>query len=167
MTTTIASERPDTPDAEALVQELEEHLAARYPAESRHGFSVSRLIDQGVDFFVLRSDGRPAGCGGILFVTEEGEAYGEIKRMYVRDEFRGSGYGRRILAHLAEHARSRRITLLRLETGIDQREAIGLYEAVGFRRCPPFGPYRDDELSPCYELRLDDPGANTILVTAD
>jgi ribosomal protein S18 acetylase RimI-like enzyme len=32
--------------------------------------------------------------------------------------------------------------------------AIGLYESMGFRRCAPFGPYRDDPLSPCYELRL-------------
>ena len=151
----IRHERPDAPDAEALVLELEDHLAARYPAESRHGFSVRQLIDEGVDFFVLRSDGRPAGCGGILFVADDGEPYGEVKRMYVRDEFRGSGFGRRILAHLVDQARTRGVPLLRLETGIDQVEAIGLYEAMGFRRCLPFGPYRDDPLSPTYELRLD------------
>lgn len=150
----IAPERPDSPDAEALVLELEAHLAARYPAESRHGFSAERLVAEGVHFVVLRADGRAAGCGGILFVDDGPEPYGEIKRMYVRDEHRGLGFGRRILAHLADHARARGVRLLRLETGIDQREAIGLYEAMGFRRCPPFGPYRDDPLSPCYELRL-------------
>ena len=150
----ILRERPDTADASALIRELEEHLASRYPDESRHGFSVRRLVEQGVDFFVVRSDGRPAGCGGILFVTDEDEPYGEIKRMYVRDAYRGLGLGRRMLRHLADHARSRGVTLLRLETGIDQREAIGLYESMGFRRCEPFGPYRDDPLSPCYELRL-------------
>lgn len=155
MADVIAQERPDTPDVEALVLDLEDHLAARYPAESRHGFSVQRLIDEGVDFFVLRRDGRAAACGGILFVAGDGEPYGEIKRMYVPDELRGNGFGRRILARLAEHARARGVTLLRLETGIDQVEAIGLYEAMGFRRCPPFGPYRDDPLSPTYELRLD------------
>ena len=151
----ITAERPDTPDAEALVLELEDHLAARYPAESRHGFSVRQLVDQGVHFFVLREDGRPAACGGILFVEGEGpEPYGEVKRMYARDEFRGKGYGRRVLARLLEHARDRGVTLVRLETGIDQVEAIGLYESMGFRRCPPFGPYRDDPLSPTYEVRL-------------
>ncbi len=155
MPVVIEQERPDAPDAAALVLELEDHLAARYPAESRHGFSVERLVAQGVDFFVLRSDGVPAGCGGVLFVTGEGEPYGEIKRMYVPDAFRGRGFGRRILAHLADHARARAVTLLRLETGIDQVEAIGLYASMGFRRCPPFGPYRDDPLSPTYELRLD------------
>jgi ribosomal protein S18 acetylase RimI-like enzyme len=154
MSVTVSRERPDTPDATALVLELEDHLAAIYPDESRHGFSVDRLVEEDVHFFVLRSHGRAAGCGGILLVHDEGEPYGEIKRMYVRPAFRGSGFGRRVLDHLAEHARGEGITLLRLETGVHQREAIGLYESMGFRRCAPFGPYRDDPLSPCFELRL-------------
>ena len=32
--------------------------------------------------------------------------------------------------------------------------AIHLYEQVGFRRIPPFGDYRDDPVSRCYEKRL-------------
>lgn len=44
--------------------------------------------------------------------------------------------------------------LLRLETGIWQHEAIGLYESLGFYRIPPIGPYTDDPLSLCYEKRL-------------
>jgi putative acetyltransferase len=32
---------------------------------------------------------------------------------------------------------------LRLETGIHQQEAIGLYERAGFRRRGPFGPYAE------------------------
>jgi putative acetyltransferase len=154
MEITVEQERPDSPDAAALVVELEEYLAARYPIESRHGFSVEQLVTQGVHFVVVRVDGRPAGCGGILFVDGEGEPYGEIKRMYTRPAFRGGGHGRRILAHLLDLARQRGVTLVRLETGIGLVEAIGLYEAMGFRRCPPFGPYRDDPLSPTYELRL-------------
>ncbi|HTS14864.1 MAG TPA: GNAT family N-acetyltransferase [Candidatus Sulfotelmatobacter sp.] len=147
---TIAQERPDSPDARALIDELETHLASRYPAASRHGFSVERLVAQAVDFFVLRVAGEPAGCGGILFV----DGYGEVKRMYVRPGFRGRGYGRVILQHLADHARSHGVTRLRLETGVHQDEAIGLYEAMGFRRIPPFGPYVPDPLSLCYELDL-------------
>ena len=59
-----------------------------------------------------------------------------------------------MLGRLIDEARARRVTLLRLETGIAQVEAIGLYERTGFRRCPPFGPYHDDPLSPCFELHL-------------
>lgn len=136
----------------ALIGELEDHLASLYPAESRHGFSVRKLIDQGVAFFVLRADGRPAGCGGILLVGRE---FAELKRMYVRPEFRGRKFGERLIVCLAEHARGHGITLLRLETGTQQLAAIALYERLGFRAIPPFPPYFEDPHSRCYELRLD------------
>ncbi len=154
MPATIARERPDSPDAVSLITELETHLAELYPAASRHGFSVERLVGEGVHFFVLRSDGVAAGCGGILLVDDAADPYGEVKRMYVRPGYRGSGFGRLILEHLAEHARANGVALLRLETGIYQREGIALYERLGFVRIPPFGPYFVDPLSLCYERRL-------------
>jgi GNAT superfamily N-acetyltransferase len=147
----IRRERPDTPDAIDLITELDAYLEAHYPPESRHGFSVDRLLAEDVAFFLLRSNGTPAGCGGIKLVGGE---YGEIKRMYVRPRFRGSGFAKALLAHLADYARTHDIPLLRLETGIHQTEAIGLYERWGFHRIPPFGPYTDDPLSRCYEKRL-------------
>jgi GNAT superfamily N-acetyltransferase len=127
------------------------HLESFYPPESRHGFSVERLIKEGVAFFVLRVDGAPAGCGGIKLFDRQ---YGELKRMYVRPEFRGRKYGELLVEHLAEHARANGVTLLRLETGIHQQAAIRLYERLGFRRIPPFGPYTDDPVSRCYEKSL-------------
>jgi putative acetyltransferase len=152
MSVTITLERPDSPDASALILELEAHLELRYPAESRHGFSVERLLAEQVDFFVLRAEGVAAACAGLLLVAGD---YGEVKRMYVRPGFRGSGFARQLIGHLAAHARSRGVHLLRLETGIHQGEAIRLYERMGFRRIPPFGPYTDDPLSLCYGLPLE------------
>jgi len=151
---TLARERPDAPDVAHLILELEAELAARYPAESRHGFSVDRLVAEGVDVWVLRRRGEPIGCGGLLWVDDPVEPYAEVKRMYVRPSARGGGHGRLILERLLDDARARGVRVVRLETGIDQRAAIALYEALGFRECPPFGPYREDPLSPCYELRL-------------
>jgi putative acetyltransferase len=147
----IAEERPDSPDAVALIGELDDHLGALYAVQSRHGFSVEKLLRDGVKFFIARDGGRPAGCGGVLLVGRE---YAEVKRMYVRPAFRGRRIGRLMLDHLVEHARQHGLTVIRLETGIHQREAIALYEARGFRKIPPFGPYRDDPVSLCYELRL-------------
>lgn len=152
MPTTIAKERPDTPDAMGLIAELEAVLDPLYPSESRHGFSIEKLLVEDVPFFVLRADGTPACCGGVKLVGGE---YGEVKRMYVRPQFRGAGFGKLMLDHLAGYACSHGITLLRLETGVHQREAIGLYERMGFYRIPPFGPYTNDPLSLCYEKRLD------------
>lgn len=156
MVVEIAAERPDSPDAEQLILELEAHLSSRYPAASRHGFSVRRLLDEGVDFYVLRSDGRAAACGGVLLVppTDDDDGYGEVKRMYVRPEFRGAGFGRAILQRLADRARERGVGALRLETGIHQVEAVGLYEQAGFRTRGPFGPYVEDPNNCYFEMRL-------------
>lgn len=151
MSTIITPERPDTADAMLLIVELEEYLTPLYPAESRHGFSVEKLIRENVAFFVLRQAGTPAGCGGIkLFDTD----YGEIKRMYVRPRFRGLGLSRLLLNHLADYALAQGVSLLRLETGIYQTEAIGLYERWGFEQIPPFGDYKEDPLSLFYEKRI-------------
>ena len=152
MPTTIDAERPDTDDAMALIVELDDHLGAIYPSESRHGYSVEKLLKRNVAFFVARQDGTPAACGGIELVDGE---YGEVKRMYVRPAFRGLGLGKVVLDRLAEHARVHGITLLRLETGIHQRAAIRLYEAAGFTSIGPFGEYWDDPLSRFYEMRID------------
>lgn len=151
MSITITRERPDSVDAVALIAELEAHLEPLYPVKSRHGYSVEKLIAQNVAFFVLREKDVAAGCAGVqLFGTD----YGEIKRMYVRPPFRGAGYGRLLVDHLAGYAREHGAALLRLETGIHQAEAIRLYERIGFQRIPPFGEYVQDPLSIFFEKRL-------------
>ena len=151
MPTTITLERPDSPDAVLLIAELEAFLQPLYPAESQHGYSVEKLIAEAVTFFVIRENETPAGCGGIkLFGTE----YGEIKRMYLRPRFRGRGLGTLLLGRLEEYARSQKVGLLRLETGIHQHAAISLYERLGFRRIPPFAEYWDDPLSVFFEKRI-------------
>jgi GNAT superfamily N-acetyltransferase len=151
MPTTIMAERPDSLDATALISELEAHLASLYPLESRHGFSVEKLLQEQVAFFVIRQDGLAAGCGGIKLFGAE---YGEIKRMYVRPQFRGLGLAKLMLDHLAAYGREHGVGLLRLETGIYQREAISLYEHMGFHPIPPFDAYHEDPLSRFYEKQI-------------
>jgi GNAT superfamily N-acetyltransferase len=151
MPTVIVEERPDSTDGMALITELEAHLDPLYPQESRHGFSVEKLLREAVAFFVIRQDGLPAGCGGVQFFGTE---YGEVKRMYVRPHFRGLGLGKLMLDHLAGVARRQGVAVLRLETGIYQAEAIRLYEGFGFQRVRPFGAYQDDPLSVFFEKRI-------------
>lgn len=151
MPTTITRERPDTADSIALIGELETHLASLYPRESRHGYSVEKLIAQGVAFFVVRNNGVSIACGGIQLF---GRDYGELKRMYVRPEYRGLGFARQMLDHLATYAKDQGVGLLRLETGIHQTAAIRLYERAGFQSIPPFGEYKPDPLSRYYEKRI-------------
>ena len=145
----ITEVAPDSPVAVELIRELDAHLWTHpYPPQSRHAFSVDKLLHERVVFFVTRYDGQLAGCGGIkMFGTD----YGEVKRMFVRPQFRGKGLGKAMLQRLAEYARSNDANVLRLETGIYEVEAIGLYEGWGFQRRAPFGEYVEDPLSVYFE----------------
>ena len=150
MLVTITLERPDTPEALALITELETYLEPLYPPESQFGFSPEKLIKENVAFFVLRLNGLTAGCGGVKLYRN----FGEIKRMYVRPEFRGKGLSKQMLKHLEEYTLQHGVHVIRLETGVNQPEALALYEGMGYNRIPPFEPYPDAPLSVFYEKRL-------------
>jgi putative acetyltransferase len=95
--------------------------------------------------FAVARDGaqRALGCGAIVL----GEDYGELKRMYVHPQGRGQGVAKQLLSLLETRAIERGCTLLKLETGPYQPEALGLYAHCGYERRGPFGDYRDDPLS--------------------
>ena len=152
MPISIVEVRPDSPEAVALINELDEYLnRLPYPKRSRHAYSIDKLVREGVAFFVAHYDGNSAACGGVKLIDGE---YGEVKRMYVRPVYRGVGLGKAMLDHLAAYARERQVNLLRLETGIYQTEAIGLYDRYGFTRRPPFGEYLEDPMTVFFEKTL-------------
>jgi GNAT superfamily N-acetyltransferase len=147
----ITQVQADTPEALRLLSELDaDLLRVPYPDESRHAFSVEKLLRERVTFFVTRYDNEPAGCGGLKLYPE----YAEVKRMYVRPSHRRLGLGKAMLDHLAGYARRQGVDVLRLETGIYQVEAIALYERYGFQRRTPFGEYKVDPMSLYFEKAL-------------
>jgi putative acetyltransferase len=152
MTITILEVPPDSADAVQLIGELDDHLLAHpYPPQSRHAFSVDKLLREGVVFFITYYEAQLAGCGGVKMFDD----YGEVKRMFVRPVHRGRGLGKAMLNRLAEYAQSNGAKVLRLETGIYEVEAIELYESWGFSRRTPFGEYLEDPLSVYLEKQLE------------
>jgi putative acetyltransferase len=141
---TVRVESPGQPEVAALVRELDAYLGALYPAESNHLLDLAALSAPDVRFLVARRHGRALACGALRI---DAEGYGEVKRMFVLPAARGLGLGRRILAELEAEARRLDLAWLRLETGISQPEAIGLYRASGFVEREPFGAYGPDPLS--------------------
>jgi ribosomal protein S18 acetylase RimI-like enzyme len=90
-------------------------------------------------------------CGSL---RELNGASGEIRRMYVRRDYRGRHIADALLRHLVSEARRLGYQRLCLETGNQQAAAIALYEGFGFRRIAAFGEYVNDPSSVCYELWL-------------
>jgi putative acetyltransferase len=58
------------------------------------------------------------------------------------------------MERLEEHLRLQRIPLSRLETGVKQPEALGLYRRLGYLERAPFGKYQIDPLSVFMEKRI-------------
>lgn len=141
----------DDPIAVRLRADQEAELLKRYGQDSEPGEKPTAAT---ISLFLLVSDaftGEPVGCGALRDLDEEAV---EIKRMYVVPKHRGRGAGRAVLAGLEQAARRSGATVARLETGIEQPEAISLYERGGYDRIDAFGPYADNPESVCYERIL-------------
>jgi putative acetyltransferase len=144
-----------TPEVCDLIEELNGVLGAAYEAHQRHGFSIKQLFQPNVRLFLARLDGLAVGCGGVAIFDD----YAEVKRMYTRPEVRGRGVAKALLRRIDTEMRGVDKSVLRLEIGNYQREAIGLYERMGFRPRGPFGPYaampaRNIEMSLFFEKVL-------------
>jgi putative acetyltransferase len=148
---TIAAESPRQTEIVRLVEELDAYLTGLYPAESNHLLDIDTLAQPDIRFLVARLDGVVMGC---VALRVDAERWGEVKRLYVPPRARGLGVGRRLLAELEAQARREGLASLRLETGIHQPEALGLFRAAGFREIPAFAPYPPDPLSVFMEKRL-------------
>lgn len=122
-----------------------------YPAESNHHLDETALDAPEIAFFVAREEAVILGCGALKHANA---TYGEVKSLFVDPAARGRGIARALLAAIEGEARAQGLALLRLETGIRQPEAIGLYEATGFRPIGPFGAYAPDPLSLFMEKTL-------------
>jgi putative acetyltransferase len=154
----IAVERPDQPDVQALLGELDAYLAGLYAPQDNHILDVRALLAPEVTFLAARRDGQCVGCGAVRRMPGEtetaGHPYAEVKRMYVQPDARGQQVAARLLERLELLARAQGLDRTLLETGRDQHAAVRLYERFGYRRRGPFAGYPDNGLSLFYEKRL-------------
>jgi len=130
----------------AVLSLLEEHLRNMHeitPPGKVFAFDVSKLKAPDVSFWTAWSGDVLLGCAALkeLSATE-----GEIKSMRTPSVLRRAGAGRALLNHIIAVARSRGYRALYLETGCQAEflPAQTLYGSAGFKRCGPFGSYREN-----------------------
>ncbi len=145
---------PESDGARALIAMSDTYMTALYPAESNHLESASALKASNVLFLGCFLGDRLVGCGAVKILSDYGE-YGEPQRVLLLESHRGIDYSKAILERLAGHLKQKGIALARLETGIRQPEALGLYRRLGYVERKPFGAYAEDPLSLFMEKRLD------------
>jgi putative acetyltransferase len=124
-----------------LIDELDQYMIPLYPAESNHLLDIETLRQPEMRFFSAVVGGDVMGCGGCWLHGD----YAEIKRVYVSPKARGLGLAKKLMQRIEDEARASGKVIARLETGIHQPEAIGLYRALGYVDRGPFGDYPVDD----------------------
>src|SRR6218665_734922 len=138
------------PDFLYLIPLLDQDLRSRYldlqDTYDKHNVVVN--VDTVVVAYV---DGQPAGCGCF---KQSGEQAVEMKRMYVKPEFRRRGVSSSVLIELEKWAGEMGYREAVLETGNKQEEAIAMYEKYGYAVIPNYPPYENMVTSICMHKLL-------------
>jgi carbonic anhydrase len=101
-------------------------------------------------------EGRPAGCVALHRLGEscadKRELLCEMKRLYVRPDFRGRQLGRRLVEEAVRAARGIGYKKMRLDTVEPiMGHAVALYRELGFREIPP---YRENPIAGALYMEL-------------
>lgn len=140
----------NNPDFENLVAQLDAYLAVLDGDDHEFyaQFNKSKLLKNAV---VCYANDIPVGIGAY---KEYDTAIVEIKRMYTLPEYRGKGIAKSILTELENWAKEENYNIAILETGHLQKDAIGLYQQLGYKVIENYGQYIGVENSICLSKNI-------------
>lgn len=145
----------DNCDFQILVHELDMTLnAAANGHINRSQYDIYNTTESLDHVILLYAENNTcAGCGAYRKVDDRTI---ELKRIYVRTEYRRNHYGEFIIYELISTAASAGVHRVILETGELLPASIRLYEKIGFYVIPNYPPYQDMKESLCMEKILND-----------
>lgn len=139
-----------SPDFIELVKQLDKELQIR-DGDEHTFYTQYNKIDNIKNVVVAYINDIPVGCGAIK-KYESGTM--EIKRMFVKDQYRSKGIATKVLNELENWTKELGYSRCILETGIAQPEAIHLYKKNNYTVIPNYGQYAGIDRSVCMEKVL-------------
>lgn len=119
---------------------LDEHLNEAVGGEKQRAqYNQYNTLENIHDVILLFDQGTAIGCASFKH-HEEGVA--EVKRVFLKKEYRGRGLAKELMRQLEERARAKGYQKLVLETGAVLKEAYHLYQKLGYELIENYGPYR-------------------------
>ena len=136
---------------EAYAKELKLDLSFQNFSQELKEIDLQYTKPQGGLFIAYDKNEKPVGCFG---VREINDSICELKRMFIKMEYRGRGLGRAMMRKAIENAMYLGYQKMRLDTLASMKEAIGLYMSFGFYEIPAYR-YNPIEGARYFEIDLE------------
>lgn len=133
-----------------LIEMLDENLA-RVNGEEQNFFTKFNSISEIRHVVLLFRDGEAIACGAFKYYKDR---VCEIKRVFVKAQYRSKGYGSEILLELEKWAKEEGYREAILETSKKQLSAQRLYLKKNFEIRDNYGVYSNIDDSVCFTKTL-------------
>lgn len=144
---------PNNKDFIRLCSELDSFLDIAIGGESKRDKYKKFNHPDTMDYIIVAYDKEEAvGCGALRKYSDTDV---EVKRVFVRESFRGQNLGGRLLEQLISYAEESGYKRLILETGSFLQASLRLYFRYGFERIENYGAYKNMEESLCMGLNIE------------
>ena len=125
-------EREDLPEFIQYFENYEQEIFNNLPG--RFGPPDGCLI-------LAKFNGKPTGCVGLM---DLGDGICEVRRLFVKPEYRRLGIGKALIKAAIEHARRIGYKIMRLNTNKRMAIAEKLYRSLGFKDIEPYEQFDVD-----------------------
>ncbi|MFG6394021.1 MAG: GNAT family N-acetyltransferase [Lachnospiraceae bacterium] len=135
-----------------LCHELDKYLNELAGGEeNRAGYIQYNKLDDIHDVVIAYDNDIPVGSASFKKYDNENA---EVKRVFIKKEYRGQGISHKLMKMLEQRARRQGFKYFILESGEPLVEAMALYRKIGYKVIPNYGQYADMEDSVCMRKKL-------------
>ena len=119
--------------------------------ENRIEYVQNNKLDDIHDVILVYDNNSPVACASFKKFNDE---CAEVKRVFVKKEYRGMGISKELMELLEKQAKERGFQYFILESGELLVSAMALYRKIGYRVIPNYGQYVDMDESICMKKKL-------------
>ena len=119
--------------------------------ENRAEYIQYNKLDDIHDVVIAYDGDEPIGSASFKKYDDE---TAEVKRLFLKEEYRGRGISYDIMKMLEERARKNGYKYFILESGESIVAAMALYRKIGYNVIPNYGQYADMDDSVCMKKKL-------------
>ena len=119
--------------------------------ENRKEYVPYNKLDDIHDVIIAYDNDIPVGCAGF---KKYNAVCAEVKRVFIREEYRGTGISKELMKMLEKLAKQKGFSYFILESGEPLVAAMELYRKTGYMVIPNYGQYRGMDKSVCMKKKL-------------